>query len=201
MGREAVCRCEWGDESGECRVLLETGSLMVRGPLRRQTPITSMTEVRVDGDALRFRVGAEAISLQLGAKMAQSWLKKLTAPPVTLAAKLGVVPGMKILLLGQVESEALTEALAGTAIERKAPELIVLCAESLAEFERDLKRATAFAEQPPIWVVYPKGTRKGPGSELGENAVRSRMRGLGFIDTKVAAVDAAYTALRFVRRG
>jgi ribosomal protein L30E len=197
MGREAVCHCEWGDESGECKVLLESDAVIARGPLRRQTPIASMTEIRVDGDALRFRAGAASVSLLLGAKRAQSWLSKLTAPPVTLAAKLGVVPGMKILLLGHAESEALTAALAEAVIEKRSPELVVLCAESPAEFERDLKRAAAFAAQPAIWVIYRKGAR----SELGESAARGRMRSLGFIDTKVAAVDGAYTALRFIRRG
>lgn len=196
MGREAVSPCTWGDVSGECKVLLETDALIVRGSVRRQAPIASITDLRVDGDALRFQVGAEAVSLQLGAKVAQSWLKKLTAPPVTLAAKLGVAPGMKILVLGQVASEALTAALADHVPEKRAPEMIVLCAESQAEFARDIERATAFAAQPPVWVAY----RKGAKSELGESAIRDQMRGRGFIDTKVAAVDGAYTALRFIHR-
>ena len=196
MGREAVCLCQWGDQSGECKVLLETDALIVRGPLKRQLPIASITGVAVDGDALRFVAGADTVSLLLGSKVAQSWAKKLVAPPVTLAAKLGIAPGVRILLLGHVESEALTAALAETAMEKKKPELIILCAESQVEFERDQRRATAFATQPPVWVVYRKGAR----SELGEKLVRDRMRSLGFIDTKVAAVDASYTALRFVIR-
>jgi len=196
MGREAVCLCTWGEGSGECKVLLEASAVIVRGPLRRQTPIASITDVRVDGDVLRFYAGAEAVSLRLGAKVAESWLKRLTAPPVTLATKLGVARGMKILLLGQVESEALGAALADTVLEKKKPEMIVLCAESQAEFARDLERATAFAVPPPVWVVYRKGTK----SELGENAVRDQMRTRGLVDTKVAAVDGAYTALRFIHR-
>ncbi|HEY9127048.1 MAG TPA: hypothetical protein VIM62_07965 [Acidobacteriaceae bacterium] len=196
MGREAVCRCEWGGEAAECKVLLEGDSLIVRGALRRKTPVASMTKVGVAGGALRFQVGEDAVLLQLGEKEARSWLKKLTAPPVTLAAKLGMAAGMRILVLGEAESEALKEALDGVVVEKKAPELVVLCAESLAEFERGLRRASALAGQPPIWVVY----RKGAKSEVGEGVVRERLRDLGWIDVKVAAVDKTYTALRFVRR-
>ena len=213
MGREAVCSCEWGGETAACKVLLETDALITRGPLRRKVLLASITEARVDGDLLRFCAGAERVALRLGAKQAQSWLKALTKPPVTLAAKLGVKPGMEILVLGEAGPEALREALcdafqyplrdapAATRAGEKAPDLIVLCAESVAGMERDLTRALAFREQPPIWVVYPKGAGKMAASGLGEGQVRERMRGLGWMDTKVAAVDGVYTALRFVRRG
>ena len=194
MGREAVCLCEWGGESAECKVLLEPDVLIARGGLVRKAAMASIQEARVDGDRLRFRVGGDAVALRLGEKQARSWLKKLTAPPVTLAAKLGFAPGVKILLLGEVESEALREALAGTVAEKKAPEMVVLCAELPAELERDLRRATAFGEPLPVWVVYRKGAR----SEVGEGVVRERMRDMGWVDIKVAAVDGVYTALKFV---
>ena len=72
--------------------------------------------------------------------------------------------------------------------------MVVLCAELPAELERDLRRATAFGEPLPVWVVYRKGAR----SEVGEGVVRERMRDMGWVDIKVAAVDGVYTALKFV---
>jgi hypothetical protein len=201
MGREAVCFCSWGELSADCRVVLENDALLVRemlrGPLRREAPLAAMRDAVVDGERLLFRVNGEAVSLGLGAKAAESWRKKLTAAPVTLAAKLGLKAGMRAVVLGTVESEALVWALADIVLEAKAPELIVICAERDAELERDLRRATAFGDAPAIWIVY----RKGAKSELGEGAIRVRMRGMGWMDVKVAAVDSVYTALRFVRRG
>jgi hypothetical protein len=47
----------------------------------------------------------------------------------------------------------------------------------------------------PIWFIYPKG----PGHALDEHIVRSTALATGIVDTKVAAVSSALTALRFVK--
>jgi hypothetical protein len=48
----------------------------------------------------------------------------------------------------------------------------------------------------PIWFIYPKG----PGHALNEHIVRATGLSVGIVDTKVAAVSTALTALRFVKR-
>ena len=197
MGREAECRCTWAGESADCKVLLETHDLILRGTIRRQLPIASLNQIEVQGDALTFRAGESAVALYLGAKLAQSWAKKLAAPPVTLASKLGIAAGSKILLIGHADSEALESTLAEAATTSgKTPEQIVACVHTPAELDRALARATSFAANPPVWIVYRKGAR----SDLPESVIRAVLRGQGFMDTKVAAVDATYTALRFSRR-
>ena len=93
MGKEATCHVQWGDESGEGKVLLESCELIVRGAgrlSRRSVPIASLTDLRLEGDRLLFRAGTEEVALTLGAAEAQSWAKKITTPPPTLAAKLGI---------------------------------------------------------------------------------------------------------------
>ena len=198
MGREAECRCTWAGESADCKVLLETHDLILRGAIRRQLPIASLNHIEVQGDALTFRTGESAVALHLGAKQAQSWAKKLAAPPVTLAGKLGIVTTSKVLLIGHADSEALEAALAEAATtSSRMPEQVVACVHTPAELGDTLARATSFAANPPIWIVYRKGAR----SDLPESIIRTVLRGQGFIDTKVAGVDAAYTALRFTRRG
>ena len=201
MGREAECRCTWAGESADCKVLLETHDLILRGAIRRQLPIVSLNQIEVQGDALTFRAGESAVALHLGAKQAQSWAKKLAAPPVTLAGKLGIVATSRVLLIGHADSEALEAALAEAATTSygnsgRTPELVVACVHTPDELGRALARATSFATNPPIWIVYRKGAR----SDLPEAIIRTVLRGQGFIDTKVAGVDAAYTALRFTRR-
>jgi hypothetical protein len=48
----------------------------------------------------------------------------------------------------------------------------------------------------PIWIVY----RKGPGQAVNETAVRAAGLAAGLVDTKVAAVSAVFTAMRFNHR-
>src|SRR5271156_6191872 len=81
MGREANCRCNWASESADCKVLLETHELIVRGGIRRRVAISSLTQICVDGDQLRFRAGAEDVALGLGATQAERWAKTLSTPP------------------------------------------------------------------------------------------------------------------------
>jgi len=64
MGREATCHCQWGSESGHCKVLLETSELIVRGPIRRRVPIASLTQVSAQGNDLHFHANEDAVSAQ-----------------------------------------------------------------------------------------------------------------------------------------
>jgi len=197
MGREAQCQCIWAGESGQCKVLLETAELIVRGAFRRVIPISSMTDIAVDGDNLTFCVGADKVALTLGAAQARSWAKKLTTAPPTLASKLGISSDSQLLLIGESDSEELSSALAGAATRSSTiPGLIVACVHTQAELDQALHRATAYSSKPPIWIVYPKGA----GTPLPESVIRNTLRSQGFIDTKVASVDATYTALRFIKR-
>jgi hypothetical protein len=197
MGREVVCLCNWAGQSAESKVLLETNELIVRGAIRRRVPIASLTEVTVHQGQLRFRAGEDDVALALGQELAQSWARKIAAPPPTLASKLGIHGQSKILVLGESESEEIDAALAEVGVQTsKAPELIVIHAGTQVALDHALKRATAYAASPAIWIVY----RKGPRSELSEADIRNTLRGQGFMDTKVASVSATHTALRFNRR-
>jgi hypothetical protein len=198
MGREAQCQSTWAGESGVCKVLLEAGELIFRGAIRRRVPIASLTHIAVHDGQLRFRVHDDEVALTLAPALAQSWAKKLTTPPPSLASKLGIHPDSKILVMGEVESEELQAAIAQAGSRAgKAPELILVSVQTQAELDRALIRATSYAGNPPIWIIY----RKGAQTELAEAAIRTTLRGQGFMDTKVASVSATHTALRFTRRG
>jgi hypothetical protein len=54
-----------------------------------------------------------------------------------------------------------------------------------------------------VWVCWPKKSAQkalGIDSDLDENRVRDLGLELGFVDVKVAAVDATWSGLKFVRR-
>ena len=197
MGREASCHCQWAAESGQCKVLLETHDLIVRGPIRRRVPISSLTKVSVKGEQLTFRAGKESVSLSLGSELATSWAKKIAAPPPTLASKLGMSSESHLLLIGELSSSELETATAeaGTMNSREV-NLILACVKTTSDLNHVLDRYVAYPSNPPVWIVY----LKGPNKPINETEIRNTLRHEGFMDVKVASVSATHTALRFIKR-
>jgi hypothetical protein len=197
MGREATCHCRWGNQTAQCKALLETSKLIVRAPIGRRASIASLHDIAVEGDNLHFSIGGDAVTLALGAAEAQRWAKKIAAPPPTLAAKLGISGDTHLMLIGECDSEELQAAIEQSAIvENKSPDLIIAMVRTASDLNHALDRYAALPVHPPIWIVYAKGPRK----PINETAIRDTLRHEGFMDTKVASVSSRLTALRFIRR-
>jgi hypothetical protein len=198
MGREAICTCDWAGEITEVKALLETGELILRGHLRRRVPFNEIREISVAGDHLSFTVGREAVQLCLGSSVAGKWAGAISSPPPSLARKLGIANTTVVRTIGDVRDEALKLALAGAGqIAARGADLIVACVDTPAALRRALQQARAqLMKGVPIWMVYAKG----PGHALNETAIRSLLRANGLMDTKVASVSSALTALRFSLR-
>ncbi len=194
MGREALCTCRWGGERAEVKALLETNELIVRGELKRKVPLADLKSVRVDGDDLVFKVGRESVALTLGAKDALSWAKKIATPPPSLKDKLGLKGNAKALVIGSVKDLALAEALKGATTKAATKAMIVV---AVVENEKDLAKALKSSPTgTPIWIVH----RKGKAASFVETPVRTAMRAKGFMDTKVSAVSADFSATRYSRK-
>ncbi|MCE4557425.1 hypothetical protein [Pelomonas cellulosilytica] len=199
MGREAVCTAHVGNEAAEVKALLESTTVVLRGDIKRRWDIAALQQLRIDGEALRFDVGGEAIALQLGEKEAERWLKKLQTPPPTLAAKLGVSADNPALLIGPTVGAldpALAEALAGavTGNPRDAAMLVAVLSKPaelprLADFHAGMRCKT-------VWVVHPKG----PDASPSDTEIRLELRSRGYVDNKTSAVSDKLTATRYVRR-
>jgi len=200
MGQEATCAVTWAGQSGQGKVLLEAQELILRGSgtlARRSVSIASLTEIEVSGDRLKFRAGPDPVSLTLGARQAQTWAKKLTSPPPTLAAKLGIGRETQLALLGNLDTAELIAASAQAAsTESSRPNLVLAFVKTAADLNYVLDVYGTFPTHPPIWVVYPKGK----SGKVGETEVRTTLRQAGLIDTKIASVSATLTALRFQSR-
>jgi len=194
MGRETVCLCRWGDEVGECTVLLEGRELILRGGLRKKIALEGIRGVVVEGDA-----GDVAVVLNVGRETATRWAEAMAKPPTTLAKKLGITATSRVGLIGEVDDaeeelqRALAEAAEVTRSLAGGVDLVVAYVEEPLALANAVQRASGAAA---IWVVYPKGA----GTPLGEGRVREFLRGKGYMDTKVAAVSARLTGLRFTRR-
>jgi hypothetical protein len=150
------------------------------------------------GENLVFRAGQDGVQLRLGREVVERWLKAITTPLPSLAAKLGISSTTRLMVLGDVQSEELKAAIAEAGSGGgKEVDLVLICVNSQSELSPALRQH--FEDETrsaPLWIVYPKGAN----SAVKESAVRELLRRHGFIDTKVASVSAKLTALRFVKR-
>jgi hypothetical protein len=194
MGREATCECTFNGTTARVRAFLESQELILRGDIRMTAPLGLLTKVRVESGSLCFNLDKHPVQLHLGAKAAESWVKKIKTPPPTLADKLGIT-GKIIRTIGPMTDRALDSAICSAAqVRAENPDLILAIVdtpEALASTLRDAKKQ--LIRSIPIWLVY----RKGPGHPINEAHIRTTLRTLGYMDTKVASVSPELTALRF----
>ena len=194
MGREAVCLCRWDAHKGEVKALLESHELILRGEIKRKVAVADLKSVTVDGDDLRFKVGRESVALRLGAKDAASWAKKIATPPPSLKEKLGLKDGAKALAIGPLKDAVLAEALKGATTTSATKAALAV---AVIENDKDLAKAiSACPPATPIWIVH----RKGKAATFGDTPIRAAMRAKGFMDTKVSAVSADFSATRYLRK-
>lgn len=198
MGREADCTCDWNGTTAKVKALVEPPELILRGELRRRVPYAQMRHVRADRDKLCFEFEKETVSLHLGNALAAKWVQYLTAPPPSLAKKLGITADTVVRMIGDADDDALQQALASaSSFATGAGDLILARINTLQDLHRALKSAAEQLDRGvPIWFIYPKGK----GHALTENDVRTTALATGIVNTKVAAVSTALTALRFVKR-
>jgi hypothetical protein len=79
-------------------------------------------------------------------------------------------------------------------------DLVILFARTPAELEAELSPAMqSVAEGGSLWVAWPKGG-KGARGDLTQLVVRERGMAAGWVDYKIAALDATWSALRFRKR-
>jgi Protein of unknown function (DUF3052) len=200
MGREALCKCDWAGTKANVKALLETSELILRGEMRKRVALADLRDVKAQSDRLCFEVAGEPVQLFLGADQASKWAKAIQAGAVPLARKLGIKRETVVRAIGAIEDEALKSALHEAArISSRDADLVVAVVETAGDLHEALKSADAqIAKGVPIWLVYPKG----PGHALNESLVRTALLARGMVDTKVAAVSAKLTAMRFnPRRG
>jgi hypothetical protein len=120
-----------------------------------------------------------------------------------LPAKLGLKPGLKLLVLNPPPN--LDALLAGAPdIERLARAGNFDCALAFAKARAAL--AGIFARLEPklpdhgmIWIAWPKKT-SGVATDLTEDIVRRTGLAAHLVDVKVCAIDATWSGLKFVRR-
>jgi hypothetical protein len=119
-----------------------------------------------------------------------------------LATKLGMKPGLKVYVDGApsgFELGATNGAVMTTRMPKEADIVVTFCPDR-ARLEKRLSTLIDHTVvNGAIWVCWPKKS-SGMRSDLDENVVRDIGLTAGLVDVKVAAIDDAWSGLKFVRR-
>jgi hypothetical protein len=196
MGREAICHAKFGRESGEGQVLLETDDLLFRGEFRVKVPLKDITAANVKDGVLTVEWPEGRLVLSLG-RSADKWAQAITSPK-TVVEKLGVKPGMKVVLVGRFETSFRTDVMNALGVKPGVKpvagcDIVFVLMVHPNDTDKLEDLAPAIYPDGALWAVYPKGRR-----DLSEDTVRRAARESGLVDIKVVRVSEELGALKLV---
>jgi hypothetical protein len=120
-----------------------------------------------------------------------------------LAKKLGIKEGHALAVLGAPRGWVIEDLPAGVRARtqaRGALDVIVAFFAARAQLEDRLPvLQRALKMEGSLWIVWPRKAA-GHTSDISENGLREIVLPTGLVDTKVAALDEDWSALRFVLR-
>ena len=122
-----------------------------------------------------------------------------------LPAKLGIRPGHRLLLSGLPDGWPVERlAVAGATVHRRAGagayDVVLAFAPDRRALERQLARlAPRITPAGALWFAWPKRS-SGVPTDLTEDTLREVVLPTGLVDTKVCAIDATWSGLKFVWR-
>ena len=118
-----------------------------------------------------------------------------------LPAKLGVKPGMRVVLLGA--PAGFEEVFAGARVVRRSAspaDLCVVFVRRRADLERRWAALTrSMTPSGAVWVAWPKKA-SGVPTDMTEDVVRQVVLPTGWVDVKVCAIDDTWSGLKCVLR-
>ena len=196
MGREALCRARLGRQAGEGKALLETDELIFRGDFRVKVPLSAITEVAAKGNALTVTWPGGKLALTLGDASA-AWARAITSPR-TVIEKLGVKPGLKVVIMGRFETAFRTEIMDALGVKPgvkpvQGCDLVFVLLVHENDVEKLAELVPAISPAGGIWAVYPRGRK-----DLSEDTVRRAARAAGLVDIKVVRISEKHGALKLV---
>ncbi len=199
VGNEVICVVKFGKQKARGKALLETSEVLFRSEdaaLRLKLPFADLKSASASEGELRLETADGPAIFQLGANAAK-WCEKILHPKTRLE-KLGVKPNAAVSLVGDFDSDFLTELRSVTknlTNGRAAPnaEWIFFSADTSKDLSQVAKLAKSLKGATALWVVYPKGQK-----QITENGVLAAGRQCGLKDIKVVGFSPTHTALKFV---
>ncbi len=122
-----------------------------------------------------------------------------------LATKLGITPGMTVMLLNAPDGlvsllEPLPDAVNIKHAARGRAHVVILFVTRRVELtRRAASLASTIHPDRAMWVAWPKRTSR-VTTDMTEDVVREVVLPLGLVDTKVCAIDSTWSGLRLVWR-
>lgn len=176
--------------------MLETDELIFRGDFRVKVPLSAITAVTAKGSALTLVWSGGKLTLTLG-EQAEKWARAITNPK-TVIEKLGVVPGLKVAIVGRFETAFRTQIMNALGVKpgvRAVPgcDLVFYLLVHENDVEKFPELVPAIAPDGGIWAVYPRGRK-----DLSEDTVRTAARAAGLVDIKVVRISEKHGALKLV---
>lgn len=196
MGYDAPCTLRVGEGTIEGKAFLEQHDLVFRGPTRLAIPLKDITSAVARDGLLTVRYGRRTATFELG-RVAGKWADRITNPPARLD-KLGVKPGMTVLVAGTVHPDLLSEiASRGVRVVRRIPpngaDLVFYGADRREALNRVGELKPGLKPNGALWVIRPKGS-----PAITESEVMASGKNAGFVDVKVVSFSATHTAEKFV---
>jgi len=196
MGYDAACRLRVGEESVAGKAVLEQDALIFRGPTRLAIPLKEITSAVARDGSLTVRFGRRTATFELG-PAARKWADRITNPPSRLD-KLGVKPGLTVLVAGTLHADLLAEITSrGARVLRRVPsghaDVVFYGADRRQALNRVNDLKAGLKPNGALWVIRPKGS-----PAISESDVMSSGRNAGLVDVKVVSFSATHTAEKFV---
>ncbi|MEE8526188.1 MAG: hypothetical protein V3T72_19800 [Thermoanaerobaculia bacterium] len=169
--------------------------------------VARLREVLPDAGYAEWDGVAEAVRKAIAAPPAKPVVPGVFAgySGTPLPKKLGIKAGSVVMLLGAPEDfedtlGTLPERVRFKRQARGQTDLVMLFSQSKSELRRRFPAAArAVAENGSLWMCWPKKA-SGVVSDLTQDLIRGQGLDNGFVDYKIAAIDATWSGLRFARR-
>ena len=176
--------------------------LVVRGAVRLSIPLAEVTSATAEEGWLRIQFEDRAVELALGPEAAK-WARRITNPPSRLD-KLGIKPGMRVLVVGLVEDGFIEEVRrAGATVVQRASaaaaarsgpvDVLFYAVDRREALDRLDGLLPAIVASGAIWTLRPKGS---PAVTEAETMAAGKRAGL--VDVKVVSFSDVLTAEKFV---
>jgi len=205
MGLEAQGSWLVGRTKANGLLHLDADKLTFRGEERYSFRIDAASAT-VKGARLALKRGNEKITIVLpNAPTAKRWAEKISNPR-TRVQKLGVTPGMRVLLVQVPDDtiEAEIRDVGDVTVTRRAriissatagrAEMVLIAAGAEGDLDQLRTCAHALVTKACVWVLWPKGS-----SVITHQKVVERAGAVGLRSSKSMSFSGTLTALRFVK--
>ncbi len=192
MGDHVSCKAKVDGKADTGKALLEADALTFRGAKHPKVVVkfVDTRDATADGDWLAFG----PLELEVGAKVAATWAKRI-AQPKSVLDKLGVKSGQTAVLLGDVADGFEADlARRGVTSVHRLPRALPALVFFFVTSTKDLARLPKIADDGALWVLREKGKT----AHVTENQSRAAGLAAGLVDVKVVSFSETHSAEKYV---